>query len=141
MLNAAEEKLVAELRSGQRKQIQGYLHVDGGYCCLGVACDISGLGEWRVSRRSTNEKGIPRSLTFYKYSTLDGRNESNIVLPLRVQTTLGWATEGGDLDIERPEGDSKSGQRDRMSLTELNDAGFTFSQIADVIEAGLVLKL
>jgi hypothetical protein len=37
---------VAALRSGEYEQAQHQLHTSHGYCCLGVLCDISGLGEW-----------------------------------------------------------------------------------------------
>lgn len=46
-------KLIEALRSGKYEQTQGTLRRviehDGkppGFCCLGVACDISGLGAW-----------------------------------------------------------------------------------------------
>jgi hypothetical protein len=147
MLNSAEELLVEQLRSGHWKQIQGFLHVDDGYCCLGVACALSGLGEWR-------QQDDP-SIIFYGYrvrvsdplysiapeTSTWGSIESTIVLPWRVQKALEWATDAGDLEIERREEDMRPEQRDRISLTELNDAGFTFSQIADVIAAELVLKI
>ena len=34
------EKLIAALRSGEYKQIQGHLKDDNGFCALGVACDV-----------------------------------------------------------------------------------------------------
>lgn len=37
---------VAALRSGKYQQAQGALRAGDGFCCLGVACDISGLGDW-----------------------------------------------------------------------------------------------
>ena len=33
--------LVAELRSGQFRQARGYLARNGGFCCLGVACEVA----------------------------------------------------------------------------------------------------
>ena len=36
-------KWVEALRSGDFKQTTGQLYVDGSYCCLGVACAISGV--------------------------------------------------------------------------------------------------
>jgi hypothetical protein len=41
-----KEKWVAALRSGQFKQGRGSLRNGNQYCCLGVLCVISGLGEW-----------------------------------------------------------------------------------------------
>ena len=46
MLNENAKKWVAALRSGKYKQGKGKLRHEGRYCCLGVACDISGLVAW-----------------------------------------------------------------------------------------------
>lgn len=43
---AARKQWVKALRSGKYQQAIGRLRRDGGYCCLGVACDVSGLGWW-----------------------------------------------------------------------------------------------
>jgi hypothetical protein len=37
------DKWVAALRSGEYKQARGWLSHKGGYCCLGVLCDVAGL--------------------------------------------------------------------------------------------------
>lgn len=40
---------IAALRSGDYLQGVGALHANGGYCCLGVLCDLhakAGLGQW-----------------------------------------------------------------------------------------------
>ena len=43
-------KWLRALRSGDYKQTRHQLHIiygkNSGYCCLGVACEVSGLGEW-----------------------------------------------------------------------------------------------
>ncbi len=39
-------KWVEALRSGNYKQGTGYLKNNDKFCCLGVLCDISQLGEW-----------------------------------------------------------------------------------------------
>jgi hypothetical protein len=44
---ANRAKWVAALRSGKYRQARKALTRDGGFCCLGVACDISGLVIWR----------------------------------------------------------------------------------------------
>ena len=45
--NRAE--LVKALRSGEYQQTRNQLRKDDSFCCLGVACDISGLGNWSES--------------------------------------------------------------------------------------------
>ena len=42
---ARVQKLVDALRSRKYKQGVGRLRIDDKFCCLGVACDISGLGK------------------------------------------------------------------------------------------------
>lgn len=39
-------KWIKALRSGRYKQGVKRLRGDDKFCCLGVACDISGLGSW-----------------------------------------------------------------------------------------------
>ena len=41
------EKWLEALRSGKYKQALSTLkNNEAAYCCLGIACEISGLGEW-----------------------------------------------------------------------------------------------
>src|SRR3990167_8465561 len=48
MINKARvRRLVTALRSGKYKRGKGQLRDDDKFCCLGVACDISGVGEWQ----------------------------------------------------------------------------------------------
>ena len=48
MMNAdLKRKWLAALRSGKYQQAKAALHRQGdGFCCLGVLCDVSGLGKW-----------------------------------------------------------------------------------------------
>ena len=79
------------------------------YCCLGVACDISGLGEWK-----------------------SGENQGSlyldevIVLPLKVMEWLGVRTEEGAFSESLSE---------FTSLIGWNDSGCSFNEIADIIES------
>lgn len=69
-------ELVAALRSGKYKQGRNQLRYGDKFCCLGVACDISGLSEWT--------KGDS-----YKYLGDDA------VLPKRVQDYFGFKCNRG----------------------------------------------
>lgn len=40
------EQWALALESGKYPQTRGALRKSRGFCCLGVLCDISGLGEW-----------------------------------------------------------------------------------------------
>ena len=46
-------KWIKALRSGEYKQGLSCLHHDSKYCCLGVACDISGIDMQYVGARGT----------------------------------------------------------------------------------------
>lgn len=103
---------VEALRSGNYKQGKGYLQVvdefSVSYCCLGVACDISGLGKWEHELDSHSYLG------------------EEAVLPSHVRRWLG-------LDEDNPA--VKTLDDDWYGLAYLNDrGGYTFNDIADAIE-------
>jgi hypothetical protein len=107
------EKWVAALRSGQYKQARGTLRDTEqsgatGFCCLGVLCDISKQGEWNQDDRDT-----------WNYVLRADFSETQ--LPDFVLEWAGMAHREGML----PRGET---------LTNLNDSGKSFDQIADIIE-------
>jgi hypothetical protein len=64
------DKWLEALRSGDYKQTKRALSDNqGGFCCLGVACDLSGLGKWGVNKRGitylNNEKFLPDQVMKY----------------------------------------------------------------------------
>ena len=119
------KKWIEALRSGEYKQGMGVLREeDNKFCCLGVACDISGLGEWKYDLEDSD--GINLSYVIEesvkKYSN-DG------LLPLPVQFWVGLRSNAGDA--------FESG-----SLIQINDTGSSFKEVADFIEKepeGLVI--
>ena len=111
-LNENAKKWVEALRSGKYEQGIGFLEDNNKFCCLGVACRLA-LSDG-IGTRTENEDGDVR------YG-----NESG-VLPESVKRWLGLATVAGD--FYREEGGSND-------LTYLNDAGRSFSEIADLIES------
>jgi len=76
------------------------------YCCLGVACEISKLGEW------TNNN-------VYRV----GDESNDVWLVSAVQNWLGLVSDTGE-----PSDYGYDGAAD--SLIQLNDSGWTFEQIA-----------
>lgn len=117
------------LRSGDYEQGQGQLRRDDDgdvfgptpleasqYCCLGVACEIA------------KKAGV---IEFY--------DPSAATLPIPVALWLGLKTGSGPLK-EVVVAHSGGGIREDDSLWELNDhAGYTFEQLADIIDADRVL--
>ena len=108
-MNENAKRWVEELRSGRFEQTQHALRRDDAFCCLGVACEISGVGTW--------------SGDLY---TVGGRAEANY-LPKAVQSWLGLISQTGE-GVADCDG--------YITLTELNDnGGKSFAEIADAIEA------
>lgn len=109
-------KWVAALRSGGYKQArQALRNQEGGYCCLGVLCEISGRGEWADEGAAKTYLGDESLLQYLGDESL---------LPPSV---MAWA------GLDEPDPTTDSGE----SLTELNDGGKSFSEIADIIEREL----
>jgi hypothetical protein len=121
--NPAEAALIAALRSGEFKQGQLRLRpTSNTFCCLGVACELyrreTGQGEWV----STLED--PAHPDLQQFVMPDGTTVG--VLPPSVRKWLGWS--------------SDKGSTSEACLAERNDSGATFSEIADLIEQGRVLR-
>lgn len=130
-----QKKLVAALRSGEYKQAINALRPNGGdkFCCLGVACDISELGRW--------DDDESYSVYMIEDDDSEERDESRL-LP-SVRDYYGWQSVDGVVNIFRhikDNGKNHDGMT-LISLLELNDDGFTFDQIADIIEARLVQEI
>lgn len=124
---AHRAELVAALRSGKYKQGRGHLRGDDGFCCLGVACDVSKLGEW-----AQPDYGPGALVPHWLYATKSGE-EGAAALPSDVADYYGF---------RRTDGSLGNGSRYRIkhipfrALTTANDSGaVSFEQIADVIES------
>lgn len=110
-----EREWVEALRSGKYEQGRNYLHPDGLWCCLGVACDIAvqhGIGEWDGPE-------------YVSGNYFPGPDESmETALPFWLAAFLGRD------DLGRPIGGYGT-------LSYLNDMGVSFRRIADVIEGSI----
>lgn len=108
--------LIAALRSGEYKQADGKLRTKSGFCCLGVACDLYAKevgGQWRELQEAT-------------FAFVDPSASCNIhYLTLAVSEWLGCENSNPRITI----GDTTHRPAD------MNDAGQTFDEIADFIEA------
>ena len=139
------EQWLAELRSGNRQQVTGYLACtlpddanEVGYCCLGVATELAGV----VSVSSTNRP--------YRLYANAGTDEY-LVLPYEAKLWLGVTHSDPDLGFEDVEEDwdyvrgvldpevfeqvsNNFDEGSHVTGAMLNDAGATFAQIADLFE-------
>lgn len=100
------------LRSGEYQQGKGFLRrIDNSYCCLGVLCDLA------VKAEIIRTPLLKASGAMYGYG--DGGSAAGLPDVVR-----DWAGLKSRLPV--------AGQRE---LHDLNDrAGFSFAQIADLIE-------
>lgn len=106
---------LAALRSGEYEQARNYLKADGKFCCLGVLCDISGVGEWDSFGMS---EGVE------KYHQAGGGWGSSGSLPLFVEKWAGLSVES-DLTVVD----------DLVAMNDDQQLGF--EEIADAIEERL----
>ncbi len=113
------EKWVADLRTNP-PQCKSVLYNGRGYCCLGRLCVILGV-EFK------NQYEINVSYPLYQYLPYRDGNRINTdysadaVLPEEIQDLAGMHSANGFMH---------SGN----ALSDLNDSGKSFSQIADIIE-------
>ena len=103
------QEWVTALRSGDYQQTTSVLRSQAGYCCLGVACDISGLGRWEDVNGN-----------MYKFKMGSGLF-SCVDLPIEVAEYYGIVSTCGDIHQED-------------SLIGMNDRGCSFTEIAKFIE-------
>ena len=147
---ARKAEWVAALRSGNYNQIVGELQTDCGHCCLGVISELAANAGAIANCELSNNH-------FTYYSSGDGLEQTYSVLPRKVYEWLGLgpveemddpddADDWSDPtvlvtpDIQVRWMELKSnwvGVGMPTSLSALNDAGFTFNEIADVIEEQL----
>lgn len=119
---------VSALRSGGYTQTRGALQrVRGGenrpvgFCCLGVLCDLA-VQEGVITPLGTSTCGT----TMYPHP---GPDWQDATLPPSVRDWAGLTHPNPDVPVPlegRP--------ANKTSLATLNDAGYTFEDIADIIE-------
>ena len=112
------QEWIKALRSGDYKQTNGNLRDENGYCCLGVACDISGLGVWKKYRNA-----------LYEYNSIEEHVWTEAIeLPVVVRNYFGLITVQGKYFKSTLENEIDS-------LMIANDGNLSFDQIADIIES------
>ena len=119
---------VGALRSGNYDQIEGYLRLGNGYCCLGVLCDL-GSGKWRKPTEAESKgEGLPHDAKIY--CPVGGFGDLPHDKGLDGRITLERGTYPPPTVVEK----SGINKDDMSALTSLNDAGCSFDEIADFIE-------
>src|SRR5690606_7791757 len=122
MNNEVKQEWVKRLRSGQYKQGRNSLRQGDSYCCLGVLCDLYSPQLWEQGPEGT-----------FCYAGASG------VLPSIVSEAYGISHDPMVATRDLPEKLVNNPNFDTLSikycsLSELNDHGYTFEEIAEVIE-------
>jgi hypothetical protein len=125
-------KWAKALRSNKYKQGQNLLASEGEYCCLGVLCELYNKEQKKNKKKCLKVKTLPVvpgcKPTCKEY---DGERES---LPLVVQKWAGIKTPNGLMEsVYVHDGSIRPKE---PSLAALNDEGYSFRDIAQVIELG-----
>jgi hypothetical protein len=120
------DKWINELRSGEYKQATGQLRkcgshweedpMDSSFCCLGVLCDVF------LKEHKGQDDAHWWGLRWDRGTVCMGEEYS---LPRAVREWAGMKTDNGKLPFVPEGGDC---------LTDMNDNGMSFTEIADVIE-------
>lgn len=144
MKPSIKKRWLEALRSGKYQQGKGVLlDKDHNFCCLGVLCDIAGPelgGQWDPALSGTCGK---------YYTHIESDDGDDVQLPSFVWEGLNLSDAAPDVALPlghpvlqddrlaacRPaEVRRVSNGTTLISLTVLNDRGFTFAEIADLIE-------
>jgi hypothetical protein len=119
MIKERADELVAALRSGKYPQSRLRLRKTDGFCCLGVACEISKKGEW-----TKDQDG------WFVYMAAD-HDFSSAQLPRAVRDYFGFNGVNGEFfDFIVLHNDGERAE----SLASLNDRDWNFDDIATFIE-------
>ncbi len=138
---------LAALRSGDYKQGSHQLVRNDRYCCLGVACDLAvkaGVtSEW--AGEDYPYFGDLEEWEADPIGAMDDDRASWAELPYNVRSWLGLPE--GDPLVELPEdhfmiaklknAGALYGDNRKVKVSQLNDNGVTFAEIADLIEEQL----
>lgn len=134
-LGPIQQAWIADLRANPGKQITGTLATkkeDGtvGACCLGQAlitiCRLEGMDEPWIKR-----------VVFDREDLRDGMEGDFDTKVLKSYKKLGLKSSNGVFDTTsdiQPQ-PAKVGDKEYLCLTEMNDKGMTWLEIADFIEA------
>lgn len=118
---------IAALRSGKYHQAHGTLRDNnGGYCCLGVLCNVAGLEE--IEHYGDDDEVIDVE---FVYQTTDTVSIGTECLPTAFAMDLGIEEAGNQIGVD-PNSSKDEGRK--LALAYMNDHGKTFAEIADILE-------
>ena len=132
MMNSKiKEVWVNALRSGKYEQGSEKLRSETGYCCLGVLCDIYAQEHNTQWEFRGDEEINPQSQDYWYF------DEHSEFLP---ESVMNWAelkTHNPTVRIDVEDNEDEDNWYYKDELSNVNDSGYDFSQIANLIEAQL----
>ena len=121
-LTKEQERWLTALESGDYPKGEGALnHPDIGYCCLGVACDLWGLGEWEGKDECGN----------FLYAPHDGESGSPVYPPKSIVDLLGLRDRYGSFDKAKLNDESLTRLEKSIEKTDPDDEIETLATIND----------
>ena len=131
MNSKIKEVWVNALRSGKYEQGSEKLRGANGYCCLGVLCDIYAQEHNTQWEFRGDEEINPQSQDYWYF------DEHSEFLP---ESVMNWAelkTHNPTVRVDVEDNDDEDNWYYKDELSDINDSGYDFSQIANIIEAQL----
>lgn len=131
MNDLVKRKWAQALRSGMYDQSKHALRKEDGFCCLGVLCDVlSGEvgGKWKHTSSHLED------LEFHTAASEHPVTES---LPKPVQKRAELDEPNPQVPVPENASDEHFRDESTTTLAELNDQGYSFEEIADIIEKEL----
>ena len=131
MNSKIKEVWVNALRSGKYEQGSEKLRSVTGYCCLGVLCDIYAQEHNTQWEFRGDEEINPQSQDYWYF------DEHSEFLP---ESVMNWAelkTHNPTVRVDVEDNDDEDNWYYKDELSDINDSGYDFSQIANLIEAQL----
>jgi len=128
-----KQKWVNSLRSGEYSQGEGKLRSNYGYCCLGVLCDLYAQEqnqEWEFKEQYSEEINSRFDCWYF-----DGESA---FLPKSVMEWAGLSVNTPNMKVFATDDDLEEEEYFYFDeISNLNDSGTTFMQLADLIEQQL----
>lgn len=126
-----KQKWIDALRSGNYEQGSEKLRTVNGYCCLGVLCDIYAQENNTQWKFSGNEETNLQPMDYWYFL------DQSEFLPQSVMNWAGLGTHNPSVRVYCEDSDGEDERYYNDEIANVNDSGYSFSQIADIIQQQL----
>lgn len=123
-----KQKWIDALRSGKYEQGSEKLRSQQGYCCLGVLCDLYAQEHETQWEFRGNEE---TNLQLMDYWYFEDQSE---FLPDSVKEWAGLPVGNPSVRVDVSEEDDENDWFYKDEIANLNDSGYTFNELSNVIE-------